>query len=1165
MAQDIGNLVVKVAMDNSNFQQGVQNLNRSMRKVQSEFKVATAGSKEYGTGLEGLKAKSTMLSKTVDLQSQKVKMNRDKFEESKKTLDDNVKKQTELKTKVEAAKTAYEKSKKTLGENAEETKKLKAEYEELSQEYKDNEEKIRNNVKSMEYWETQANNSEAELKNLQSELDATNKEIEKQSSGWYKLSEKMEPIGKKMQSIGSAMTDIGKSMTTKLTLPIIGVGAAATKLGMEFEASMSGVQATTQASSSEMQQLEKKARDLGASTSKSAKDAADGMRYLGLAGWDTNQILKGTEPVLRLAEAGQMDLAQAADLTTNSMSALGLEVEDLPHYLDLVAQAARSSNTDIDEMMQAYIAVGGTLRNLNVPMEESAVILGVMANKGIKGAESGNALNAVVTNLTAPAGRAKKALDELNLSAFDGNGEFKGLTNVLMEVKEKTKGMTEEQRNAILAGIAGKEHTKTLNALLNGLDDDLVTLTGDIEGADGALLDMAKTMQDNNKGSLTELKSAIEELGLKIYDVLRPGIAKVIDLLKKWTDKLNNLTPAQQETIVKIAGMIAAIGPLLLAGGKLIGGIGTMLVKFSILSGAIASAGGVAAAFGTVMGVITGPIGLTVGAIAALGIGAVKLSKHFKQASIESDVFGDEVSAGTQKAVGSFLELDEQASVALKQLSWSGQELSKDTDEMARQITDSVDQMKTQVVGKLEEQKKEGMNQLQSLFKESKTMSEEEKNQTLAIAEKRYDEQIQKTEEGNARIAEILNAAKEGNRAITQEEADEINQIKNDMVNTGIEVLSEGEAEQMAIMSRLKQQSGIISAEQAAEVVQNSLKQKDETIAAADQERNERFKLAAQLRAEGGAENEALADKVEAEAQRQYEESTEKARAMHRDVIAEAKAQAGEHANEVNWETGQVKTKFESMRDSASGTMKDLGKKIKDKWQEIRTDTGEKVETMKAKVAQKHENMKVDIGSKMQKIKADTASKWESIRANTGSKVESIRANTSSKWQTLKTNTSTKWGEIKDAMVNPVVKAKEKIKAAVDKIEGFFNKLKLEIPPIKLPKLPSPKVTGKFSLTPPRAPKISWNAEGGIFRKPTIFATPNAGLQGFGEAGAEAIIPLKKLNGIVEDSVKKVMSTQNTGAPVIIEVPVVLEGREIARVTTPYISTNLAMKTKGRR
>ncbi|WP_154698308.1 phage tail tape measure protein, partial [Clostridium botulinum] len=581
MAEDVGSLVVKVAMDNSNFQQGIQNLNRSMSVIQSEFKNATAGLKDHGNGLDGLKSKQEMLSKSIDVQEKIVQKYKDKLKESKDTLSKNAEAQVKLKEKVEAAKSAYEQSKNTLGENNTKTKELKQSYEQLSSEYSKNEEKLRNNVRAVDNYTTKVNNAESKLKGIKTTLADVSKEISKQESSWDKISKKLDNIGKKFENVGKKMSSIGKEMTTKLSAPIAGIGVLASKIGMDFEASMSNVKALSGATGDSFKQLEVKARDMGAKTSKSAKDAADAMGYMALAGWKQKEIIGGIEPVLRLAEAGNIDLARASSLTTDSMSSLGLTVEQLPHYLDLVAQTARSSNTDIDQMTEAYIGVGGALKGLNVPLEESAVILGMLANKGVKGSEAGTALNAVMTNLTAPTGRAKEALDKLKLTAFDSNGNFKGLSNVLMELKDKTKNMTEEQRNQTLAMIGGKEHIKDLNALLSGLDGDYDKLKGSIGQADGALNDMAKTMQDNNKGSITALKSALEELGIKIYDILKPKIAAITQKLQEWTNKLNSLTPAQQQTIVKIAGMIAAIGPLLFIGGKLASGIGKIITIFS--------------------------------------------------------------------------------------------------------------------------------------------------------------------------------------------------------------------------------------------------------------------------------------------------------------------------------------------------------------------------------------------------------------------------------------------------------------------------------------------------------------------------------------------------------------------------------------------------------
>ena len=289
-------------------------------------------------------------------------------------------------------------------------------------------------------------------------------------------------------------------------------------------------------------------------------------------------------PVLRLSEAGQMDLARASDLVTDSMSAMGIEIEDLPHYLDVVAQAARSSNTDIDQLMEAYIGVGGVLRGLNVPIEESAVALGMLANAGIKGSEGGTALSAVMTNLTAPTGRAQKALEELGFSAFDSQGNFKGMGEVLLELKGKLEGLDAEQRNNYLSMIAGKGHIDGLNALINGLDDSYDKLTDSIGDSKGALDDMADAVNDNNKGSLKMLKASLDELGLKIYDTLKPAIADVTDFFQKFADKLNELTPEQQETISQFVKLALVIGPVLMLIGKLTKGVG----KFYFILGDVA-------------------------------------------------------------------------------------------------------------------------------------------------------------------------------------------------------------------------------------------------------------------------------------------------------------------------------------------------------------------------------------------------------------------------------------------------------------------------------------------------------------------------------------------------------------------------------------------------
>lgn len=167
----------------------------------------------------------------------------------------------------------------------------------------------------------------------------------------------------------------------------------------------------------------------------------------------------------------------------------------------------------------------------------------------------------------------------------------------------------------------------------------------------------------------------------------------------------------------------------------------------------------------------------------------------------------------------------------------------------------------------------------------------------------------------------------------------------------------------------------------------------------------------------------------------------------------------------------------------------------------------------------------------------------------------------SGKFDEMVSGATTKFNALKEAILKPIQTAKDTISKIVSDIKGFFSGLKLEIPPIKLPSLPKPKITGKFSLDPPSVPKISWNALGGIFTKPTVLQT-NAGLQGFGEAGNEAIIPLKP--DVLAGIGKGIAEQMNVGMPSTIVVQSVLDGRVVAETITPFVSQNQQSTTNLR-
>lgn len=310
-------------------------------------------------------------------------------------------------------------------------------------------------------------------------------------------------------------------------------------VGKSFESSMSQVRAYSGAVGEDFTALENAAKEAGATTSKSATEAADALGYMALAGWDTQQMLDGLMPIVKASEAGTADLKRTSDLVTDSMSAMGVATSDLTHYLDICTAAQSNSNTTMTALLEAYVGCGGTLRNLNVPMEESATLLGTLANRGIKASEAGTSLNSILVNLMGANKSAREAMESLGVSAWDAQGNFIGVTNTLKLLDSALEGCTEQQKAFLEAKIGGKTQMDTLQALIAGVREEYNDLYTTLENSNGALMQTADTMHDNLAGALTSMNSALEALGNEFYDYLEEPAREAVDAV---TDALRKLT-----------------------------------------------------------------------------------------------------------------------------------------------------------------------------------------------------------------------------------------------------------------------------------------------------------------------------------------------------------------------------------------------------------------------------------------------------------------------------------------------------------------------------------------------------------------------------------------------------------------------------------------------
>lgn len=368
--------------------------------------------------------------------------------------------------------------------------------------------------------------------------------------------------------IGGAAVKATAATITTAGAAIGAVGAYSANVGKEFESAMSSVAATADASAEEYTKLENAAREMGKSTSKTAAESANALEYMALAGWDVDTSISALPSVLRLSEASGMDLARTSDLVTDSMAALGVTVDKLPEYLDIAAKAQNKSNQSAEQLMEAYLNVGGTMKDLGVPIEESAAALGVMANRGRKGGEAGQALSAIMANLTTGTGQAGKMMKKLGISAFDSKGNFIGLQNTLKVVSEATKNLSDEERNAALAALGGKQHVKDLNKLLDGLNatneegvSEWDALTGQLNDCSGALEKMAATKIDNLEGDMAILESATQDFGISVYKNMQEPLR---GLAQYGTQQMGVLSEALESG--GFSGLASALGDVVADG-----------------------------------------------------------------------------------------------------------------------------------------------------------------------------------------------------------------------------------------------------------------------------------------------------------------------------------------------------------------------------------------------------------------------------------------------------------------------------------------------------------------------------------------------------------------------------------------------------------------------
>ena len=291
------------------------------------------------------------------------------------------------------------------------------------------------------------------------------------------------------------------------------------------------------ATAAEENMLMAQTRELGRSTRFTAQEVAQAQMYQAMAGMKTNEVLELTPKLLKLSIASGEDLASTSDLLTDNISAFGLKLQDADRFMDVMAATANNTNTSIAELGEAYKYVASTSRNFE-SLEETNIILGLLADSGLKGSIAGRNLAAIYARLSKTTPDMDKALKKVGITLYDNKGKFKGLRKILEELKPKLASMSEEQRNYFLATIAGTEGLKVMNNLLGTSKEGIEKAEKAILNANGATEKMAEEMGNTTKNKIAEFRSAVDDLKISIGEGLAPT---AVNFINKFTDKMAEL------------------------------------------------------------------------------------------------------------------------------------------------------------------------------------------------------------------------------------------------------------------------------------------------------------------------------------------------------------------------------------------------------------------------------------------------------------------------------------------------------------------------------------------------------------------------------------------------------------------------------------------------
>lgn len=426
--------------------------------------------------------------------------------------------------------------------------------------------------------------------------------------------------------------------------------AASTAIGSAFESQMSTVQAISGATKEEFHLLKQKAQEMGETTSFSASEAGKAMEYMGMAGWKAQDMINGIDGIMDLAAASGEELGIVSDIVTDALTAFGLKAENSAEFADILAAASSNANTNVSMMGETFSYAAPVAGALGYSVKDTALVIGLMANSGIKASQAGTALRRILNETTKEItlsgkafAKAGKSTGEFTVETVNADGSMRELKDIIDDLRTGFSGLSESEQSANAEAIVGKNAMSGLLAIINASENDYQKLYHAIENSAGAAKRMADIRLDNFSGDITLMKSALEGLGIEIFNgmngTMREGVQLTTNFIGDITKNLKstNAISKMMQTLSKNIpttlrhlkefknSFVEFSKPLLNVGAWLIKnpnivvstliGIGTTLATYKIASGilnvahafmALSPAGAIILTVGTAIAAISG-------------------------------------------------------------------------------------------------------------------------------------------------------------------------------------------------------------------------------------------------------------------------------------------------------------------------------------------------------------------------------------------------------------------------------------------------------------------------------------------------------------------------------------------------------------------------------